>query len=65
MGVSRLPRASGLSRPTVYRALAELDLPAADTGRSRAAGGGRRRVVDKDPRLLADLERLAGPCHAR
>jgi transposase len=60
-GVSVVARASGLSRPTVYRALAELDAPPADLQYARAAGGGRRRLVDKDPRLLVDLERLVDP----
>jgi hypothetical protein len=60
-GVSVVARAAGLSRPTVYRALAELDAPADDSDRVRAVGGGRRKAVDKDPRLLADLERLVDP----
>ena len=60
-GVSVVARASGLSRPTVYKAMAELDAPEADPDRARRAGGGRKRVVVKDPRLLADLERLVDP----
>ncbi len=35
-GVSVAARASGLSRPTVYRGLVELDEPAFDAGRARA-----------------------------
>jgi hypothetical protein len=60
-GVSVAARASGLSRPTVYRALADLDTPEVDPSRSRRSGGGRRRAVVKDPRLLDDLERLLDP----
>ena len=60
-GVSIAARAAGVSRPTVYRALTELDAPVSDPQRVRAAGGGRRKAVDKDPRLLADLEHLVDP----
>ena len=60
-GVSIAARAAGVSRPTVYKALAELDAPAGDPRQVRAPGGGRRKAVDKDPRLLADLERLVDP----
>ncbi|SRR6266511_4377141 len=60
-GVSVAARASGLSRPTVYKGLAELDEPALDAGRARAAGGGRKRVVQTDPGLVAALEALIDP----
>jgi hypothetical protein len=60
-GVSMVARAAGLSRPTVYKALAELDAPPAERERVRAAGGGRKKAVDRDPGLLADLERLVDP----
>jgi hypothetical protein len=54
--VSVAARASGLSRPTVYRGLAELDgvVDTAVVGpdRVRAPGGGRKRATDTDPRLL-------------
>jgi hypothetical protein len=60
-GVSVAARASGLSRPTVYKALAELEAPQTDPDRARHIGGGRRRAVVKDPRLLTDLERLVDP----
>lgn len=60
-GVSVASRASGLSRPTVYKGLAELDGEVFDPARIRAAGGGRKKVADTDPQLLADLERLVDP----
>jgi hypothetical protein len=60
-GVSIASRASGLSRPTVSKGLAELDGQMFDPHRIRAAGGGRKKVTDTDPRLLADLERLVAP----
>ena len=60
-GVSVASRASGLSRPTVYKGLAELDGEVFGPDRVRAPGGGRKKVADTDPRLLADLERLVDP----
>jgi Rhodopirellula transposase DDE domain len=60
-GVSVASRASGLSRPTVYQGLAELAGEVFDPERVRAAGGGRKKVADTDPRLLVDLERLVDP----
>jgi transposase len=60
-GVSAVARASGLSRPTVYRGLAELDEPAIESGWAREPGGGRKRLVQTDPGLLQALEALIGP----
>jgi hypothetical protein len=60
-GVSVAARASGLSRPTVYRGLVELDEPAFDAGRVRAVGGGRKPVVMTDPQVIAALEELIDP----
>lgn len=36
----------------------ELQQPDTASGRVRRPGGGRKKAVDKDPTLLADLERL-------
>jgi transposase len=60
-GVSIASRASGLSRPTVYKGLAELGGQVLPPDRVRAGGGGRKKVTDTDPRLLADLQRLLAP----
>ncbi len=60
-GVSVVARASGLSRPTVYRGLAELDGPVLESGWVRASGGGRKRLVQTDPGLVGALEALIGP----
>jgi hypothetical protein len=61
-GVSRLARLTGMSRPTILKGIAELTtarLPArTDPGRVRAAGGGRKRVEQTDPRLQRVLTRL-------
>ena len=60
-GVSAVARASGLSRPTVYRGLAELDGPVLGSGLVRVSGGGRKRLVQTDPGLVEALEALIGP----
>ncbi len=63
-GVTVAARAAGLSRPTVYKAIAELASPGEVTvaaGRSRRSGGGRKRVVDADPQLVVALESLVDP----
>ena len=60
-GVSVVARAAGVSRPTVTKAVAELDAPAEHADRVRRPGGGRKRLVDKDPALVAALEALVDP----
>jgi hypothetical protein len=60
-GVSLVARATGVSRPTVYKALAELDQPPTADGRVRAPGGGRKRLRELDPELEAALDALVDP----
>ena len=64
-GISRVARASGVSRPTIRKALRELAGPSDPSGdaagRIRRPGGGRKRTVDRDPTLREDLERLVDP----
>lgn len=57
-GISRVVEATGLSRRTVARGIAELS----DSNRtplpshvSRRKGGGRKRLVEKSPSLATDL----------
>ena len=63
-GVSVVAEATGLSRTTIHKGIAEIrhDLPdlVEDCLRSRirAEGGGRRRLVEKSPSLRADLKNL-------
>jgi hypothetical protein len=59
-GISAVARAAGMSRPTVAKAVAELDQPP-PAGRIRRPGGGRRRLTDNDPGLVAALEALVDP----
>lgn len=67
-GVSAVAKATGLSRTTIHAGLAELKEPGlAGAGRGderprvRAAGGGRKKLTDKDAQLLHDLDALVEP----
>jgi hypothetical protein len=63
-GVLALTRITGLARSTIDRGLRELAGTAADeaaSGRVRRAGGGRKRLTETDPTLLADLQSLVEP----
>jgi hypothetical protein len=67
-GISLVAAATGLSRPTIHRGLAELqsgldDRADADPQRPRIrrAGGGRHRLTTADPSLLKDLQDLVDP----
>jgi hypothetical protein len=63
-GVAAVARATGLSRTTIYAGLAELaeDVPVVlESGRTRRAGGGRKRLTEKDTGLCAALNRLIEP----
>ena len=57
-GVSRVARIVGLSRPTIIRGVKELESTNVLGVRVRRAGGGRKKTQDKNPAILADLERL-------
>ena len=61
-GISAVARATGIAYSTVRRGLQELASgTSAAPGRVRRPGGGRKRTLDKDPTLLADLEGLVEP----
>jgi transposase len=63
-GQAAVARATGTSAATIRRGLGELAEPAGDLvakGRIRRPGGGRKRTVDLDPTLRADLEALIEP----
>ncbi len=58
-GISAVSRATGVSRQVIRRGMAELKQPAAVMpGRIRRAGGGRKKIVDRDRSLKSDLESL-------
>jgi len=62
-GVTAVARASGLSRGTVIRGIAELKTSRklARGQRVRRKGAGRKRTVDRDATLQRDLEDLVEP----
>ena len=60
-GVSRIACASGLSRTTIHRGIAELGQGTQTGTRTRQVGGGRKSVVEEAPSLLDALEALVEP----
>src|ERR1035441_8534839 len=62
-GVTAVAQASGLSRGTVIRGMAEIKItPSPARGqRIRRKGAGRKRTVDQDATLKRDLEALVEP----
>ena len=62
-GVSAVARATGASRTTVTAAVAELAGGSLDSaaGRVRRAGAGRPPVSEREPSVVAALERLVDP----
>lgn len=61
-GIATVVQATGISRSTISRGLKELKGGAAvEPQRTRRLGGGRKRNVEKDPALLADLDALVEP----
>ncbi len=66
-GISVVARATGVSRRAITEGVKELHQPQARRGwrpvssRIRRQGAGRKRAVDKDPTLRADLDRRVDP----
>src|SRR5215472_2866427 len=62
-GITAVSRATGLSRTVIQNGIKELTgtLPRAAPGRIRRAGGGRKKTVETDPDVRADLEHLVEP----
>jgi DNA-binding phage protein len=61
-GISVVSRATGVSRQVIRLGLKELSqAPAHPVGRIRRPGGGRKKAKQKDPTLVADLEKLVEP----
>lgn len=61
-GISIVARATGITRDTIRRGVEELQgTVGPQTDRIRRSGAGRKRTVDTDPTLKADLEKLINP----
>ena len=66
-GVSVVAKAIGMSRTTIYAGLEEWRSPARavtgvdNTRRTRAKGGGRKKLTSKDMTLLRDLDARVEP----
>ena len=64
-GIALVARATGMARSTISRGIQELESgEALNPDRARRPGGGRKRTIDKDIALLADLEALLDPTTA-
>ena len=61
-GITLVSQATGIPRRTIRKGLSELDAPESlDQGRIRHSGGGRKKLTEKYPALLAALESLVEP----
>ena len=63
-GITRVAEATGMSRNTVRSGVKEVSArapPVGGSARQRRPGGGRKRLVERDPQLLAALERHLDP----
>ena len=61
-GIGLVEAATGISRSTISRGIRELDTRSTlPSERTRRPGGGRKRAVDLDDRLVADLDALVEP----
>ena len=60
-GVSRIRRASGLSRKAIAKGIQEIVEGSPMPGRIRRPGAGRKSTVERDPKLLVSLDRLIEP----
>jgi DNA-binding phage protein len=61
-GISAVSRATGVSRQIIRQGRKELSQPPTHpVGRVRRPGGGRKKAKQKDPTLVADLEKLVEP----
>jgi len=60
-GIAAVARATGMSRATLHRAVAQVDQGVEISDRVRRPGGGRKRLSVTDRSLLGDLEALVDP----
>ena len=60
-GTALVARATGVSKPTIHKALIELQEPPVAAGRVRRPGGGRKPITETDPELAVALDELLDP----
>jgi len=60
-GIALVARASGFTRPTLYKAIRDLHRPPLPLDRVRHPGAGRKKLLQNDPYLLQALEALLDP----
>jgi hypothetical protein len=60
-GLAVVSAITGLARSTIGRGVKDLEAEPPPRGRVRREGGGPRSLSERDPTLLADLERLIEP----
>ena len=60
-GISKIRRASGLSRKAIAKGMREVSEGSTRPGRLRRSGGGRKKLTVRDPELLNALELLIEP----
>jgi len=60
--ISRISSITGMSRDTISKGIKELESPEiCKSTRIRKEGAGRKKIVDTDPTLLTDLDKLIDP----
>lgn len=61
-GIVAVSRATGLTPRTIRDGIKELSNGASlDNGKQRKAGGGRKKLVKKQPTILVALKKFVGP----
>ncbi|MGH9279165.1 MAG: ISAzo13-like element transposase-related protein, partial [Acidimicrobiales bacterium] len=60
-GIAMVSRAAAMARSTVQKAVAEVDAGVDPAAPVRRPGAGRKRLIDKDPDLLLNLDDLVEP----
>ena len=62
-GITKVSRASAMSRPTIIRGIKELTDPnlLEDPNRIRCLGAGRKRITEHEPSLIKALKKLVDP----
>jgi hypothetical protein len=60
-GISKIAKATGVSRVTIHKALAEIESKHIVAERVRKPGGGRKDITERYPNILEKLEALVDP----